>query len=42
MDISEPVEMSLKTWAEWDLEDSLLESCRVALKDGLMMFLLAT
>ena len=42
MDMSEPVVMSLKTWVDWDLEDSSLESFRVALKDGLMMFPLAT
>ena len=34
--------MSLKTWADWYLEDSLLESCMVALKAGLMMFMFAT
>ena len=42
MDISEPVVMSLKTWAYCALEDSLLESCKVVLKAGLMTFLLAT
>ena len=42
MDMSEPVVMSLKTWADWAMEDSLLESCRVALKSDLMMCLLAT
>ena len=41
MDMSEPVVMSLKTWADWALEDSLIESCK-ALKAGLMMFLLDT
>ena len=42
MDMSEPVVMSLKMWADWDLEDSLLESCRVVLKAGLLMCPLAT
>ena len=42
MDMSEPVVISLKTWEDWDLEDSLLESCMVALRAGLMMCLLAT
>ena len=42
MDMSEPVVMSLKTWAEYALEESLIESCKVALKAGLMMFPLAT
>ena len=42
MDMSEPVVMLLKTWADCDLEESLLESCKLALKAGLMMFLLAT
>ena len=42
MDIIETVVMSLKTWAHWALEDSLLGSCRVALKAGLMMLPLAT
>ena len=42
MDMSEPVVMLLKTWEDCDLEESLLESCKVALKYGLMMFLLAT
>ena len=36
------VVMSLKTWSDCALEDSLLESCKVELKAGLMMFLLAT
>ena len=42
MDISETVLMSLKTWTDFDLEDSLLESCKVAPKAGLMMSPLAT
>ena len=42
MDMSKPVVISLKTWADWYLEDSLLESCRVALKAVFMVFLLAT
>ena len=42
MDMSEPVVVSLKTWADCALEDSLLKSCRLALKAGLMMFPLAT
>ena len=42
MDMSKLVVTSLKTWVEWDLEESLLESCRVELKAGLMMFPLAT
>ena len=42
MDMSDPVVMSLKTWAEWAMEDSLLKSCRVVLKAGLMMYPLAT
>ena len=42
MDRSEPVAMSLKTWVDWALEDSLIESYRVALKAGLRMFPLAT
>ena len=42
MYMSEPVVMLLKTWADWDLEDSLLESFRVELKAGLMMSQLAT
>ena len=42
MDMSDSVVMSLKTWADWDLEDSLFESFRVALNSGLMMILLAT
>ena len=42
MDMSELVVMQLKTWADWDLEDILLDSCRVALKAGLMMCPLAT
>ena len=41
MDMSEPVLMPLKTWADCALEDSLLKSCKVALKAGWMMFLLA-
>ena len=35
VDMSKPVVMLLKTWADCALEDSLLESCRVALKYGL-------
>ena len=42
MDMSEPNVMSLKTWADCALEDTLLKSCRVALKAGLMMLPLAT
>ena len=42
MDISEPVVMSLKTWADCVLEESLFDSCKVARKAGLMMFPLAT
>ena len=42
MNMSEPVVMLLKTWADCALEDSLLESCKVALKSGMMMFPLAT
>ena len=42
MGMSEPVVMSLKTWADYALEESLFESCKVALKSSLMMFLLAT
>ena len=41
MDMSETFVMSLKTWADWALKDSLFESCRVALKAGLMIFPLA-
>ena len=36
MDIREPVVMSLKTWADCALEESLFESCKVARKAGLM------
>ena len=42
MNMSESVVMSLKAWEYWDLEESLLERCRVALKAGLMMFPLDT
>ena len=42
MDMREPVVMSFKTWADCALEESLFDSCKVARKDGLMMFLLAT
>ena len=42
MDINEPVVMSLNLWTDWALEDSFLESCRVELKAGFMMFPLAT
>ena len=42
MDISDPVVMPLKTWGDCALEDSLFESCKLALKAGLMMFPLAT
>ena len=42
MDMSDPVVMLLKTWADCDLLESLFESCKVALKAGLMMFLLVT
>ena len=41
MDMSELVVTSLKTWEDWDLEDSLLEIFRVALKAGLMVCPLA-
>ena len=41
MDMSEPVVMSLKTWADCAPEENLFKSCKVALKSGLMMFLLA-
>ena len=40
--ISEPVVMSFKAWAKCALDESLFESCKVALKAGLMMFPLAT
>ena len=42
MDMSEPVVMSLKTCADCALGDSCFESCRVALKAGLIMCPLAT
>ena len=42
MDMSEPVEVSLKTWAYCALEEIFLKSCKVALKAGLMMFPLVT
>ena len=42
IDMSEPDVMLLKTWADIALEESLLESCKVALKAGLTMFLLDT
>ena len=47
MDMSEPVVMLLKTWADCVLEESLFESCKVALNkvalnSSLMMFSLAT
>ena len=42
MDMSELVVMSLKTWTDCALEESLLESFKVALNSGLMMFSLAT
>ena len=42
MDMSEPVVMSLKTWADCATEESFLKSCKVALKAGLMMLTLAT
>ena len=42
MGMSELVVMSLKMWADRGLEDSLLDSCRVARKAGLMMCPLAT
>ena len=42
MDMSESVVMSLKTWADCDLEKCLLKICKVAVKAGLMMFPLAT
>ena len=42
METSEPVVMSLKMWADCALWYSLLESCRVALKAGLIVCLLET
>ena len=42
MDMSEPVVISLKTLADCALEESLLKSCKVALKTGLMMIPLST
>ena len=42
MDMSDPVVVPLKKWADWDLEDNLLESYKVELKASLMMFPLAT
>ena len=42
MEMSEPVAMYLKTWADCALGDSLLESYRVSLKAGLKFFRLAT
>ena len=42
MDMSEPVGISLKTWADCALEESFLKSCKVAIKAGLIMFPLAT
>ena len=42
MGMSEPVVMLLTMWADCALEESLFESCKVALKAGLTMFLLAT
>ena len=42
MDMSEPVVMSLKTWVDCAMEESLLKSFKVALKAGLMMFPFAT
>ena len=42
MEMSEPVVMYLKTWVECALGESLLESCKVALKAGLIMCPLAT
>ena len=40
--MGEPVVMSLKTWADCALEDNFLENFSVALKAGLIIFLLAT
>ena len=42
MDMSELVVISLKTWSDCALVESLLESYRVALKDGLIVCLLVT
>ena len=42
MEINELVVVSLKTWADCALMDSFLDSCRVALKAGLIMCPLAT
>ena len=42
MEMSEPVVMYLKTWADYALVNSLLESCRVAMEADLIMCLLAT
>ena len=42
MEMSEPVVMSLKTWADCALGDSLLESFRLAMEAGLIMCPLAT
>ena len=40
MEMREPVVMPLKTWADCVLEESLFDSCKVARKASLMMFLL--
>ena len=42
MEMREPVVMSLKTWADYALEESLFDIFKVARKSGLIMFLLAT
>ena len=42
VEIREPVVRSLKTWADFDLGESLVENFKVTHRFGLMKFLLAT
>ena len=42
MDMKYPVVMSLNTWEDCALKESLFESFKVARKAGLMMLTLAT
>ena len=42
MEMRESVVISLKTWVDCALEESLFDICKVAHKAGLMMFPLAT
>ena len=42
MEMREPVVMSLKTWEDCALEESLFDSFNVARRSGLMVFLLTT